>query len=159
MKRLLDNLLLKFPNRSIKIWKCEFERPMSKWPILKVTEMINRQCFHEFFFPRFFPKKAFWLRAYEPETEVDIFKNNKSFSVKTSYSVLYHVDFVENKNICSIWFFSEFGPIVIDYGKVQAKVSMKYDSWHKDALSKFGTMLGTDMSSFHSTVMIWKLKN
>ena len=52
-------------------------------------------------------------------------------------------------------FFSEFGPIVIDYGKVQAKVSMKYDSWHKDALSKFGTMLGTDMSSFHSTVMIF----
>ena len=59
----------------MKIWKFEFERPMSKWPILKVTEMINRQCFHEFFFPRFFPKKAFWLRAYEPETEVDNFKN------------------------------------------------------------------------------------
>ena len=53
------------------------------------------------------------------------------------------------------FYFSEFGPIVIDYGKVQAKVSMKYDSWHKDALSKFGTMLGTDMSSFHSTVMIF----
>ena len=45
----------------------------------------------------------------------------------------------------------EFGPIVIDFGKVQAKVSMKYDSWHKDALSKFGSMLGTDMSAFHST--------
>ena len=46
----------------------------------------------------------------------------------------------------------EFGPIIIDYGKVQSKVSLKYDSWHKDALSKFGSMLGTEMSGFHSNV-------
>ena len=46
----------------------------------------------------------------------------------------------------------EFGPVVIDYGKVQSKVSLKYDSWHKDALSKFGNMLGTEMASFHTSV-------
>ena len=46
----------------------------------------------------------------------------------------------------------EFGPVVIDYGKVQSKVSLKYDSWHKDALGKFGHMLGNEMSEFHSQV-------
>ena len=46
----------------------------------------------------------------------------------------------------------EFGPVVIDYGKVQSKVSLKYDSWHKDALSKFGNMLGTEMATFHTSV-------
>ena len=46
----------------------------------------------------------------------------------------------------------EFGPIVIDYAKVQSKVSMKYDSWHKDALSKFGNLLGNEMTTFHQTV-------
>ena len=46
----------------------------------------------------------------------------------------------------------EFGPIVIDYGKVQSKVSLKYDSWHKEALSKFGSMLGGEMASFHTNV-------
>ena len=46
----------------------------------------------------------------------------------------------------------EFGPIVIDYAKVQSKVSMKYDSWHKDALGKFGALLGNEMAGFHGTV-------
>ena len=46
----------------------------------------------------------------------------------------------------------EFGPVVIDYGKVQSKVSLKYDSWHKDALGKFGNMLGNEMSEFHIQV-------
>lgn len=45
-----------------------------------------------------------------------------------------------------------YGPIVIDYAKVQAKVTLKYDSWHKEALSKFGTLLGNEMQSFHSKV-------
>ena len=111
--------------------------------------MISR-----FFFPRFFPKLLFDCALTNRKRKSTILRTNKSFSVKTSYSVLYHDDFVENRNI-AFDFFSEFGPIVIDYGKVQAKVSMKYDSWHKDALSKFGTMLGTDMSSFHSTVMLF----
>ena len=46
----------------------------------------------------------------------------------------------------------EFGPLVVDYGKVQSKVSLKYDSWHKDALSKFGSMLGNEMTQFHSQI-------
>merc|ERR1719422_1263221 len=46
----------------------------------------------------------------------------------------------------------EFGPIVIDYAKVQSKVSLKYDSWHKDALGKFGSLLGTEMSDFHANI-------
>ena len=46
----------------------------------------------------------------------------------------------------------EFGPIVIDYAKVQSKVSLKYDSWHKDALGKFGSLLGNEMSTFHGAI-------
>lgn len=45
-----------------------------------------------------------------------------------------------------------FGPITIDYNKVQTKVQMKYDSWNKEILSKFGTMLSQDMHEFHSHV-------
>eukprot|EP00069_Balaena_mysticetus_P006005 bmy_18308T0 len=46
----------------------------------------------------------------------------------------------------------EFGPVVIDYGKVQSKVNLKYDSWHKEVLSKFGQMLGSNMTEFHSQI-------
>uniref|UniRef100_A0A1B0B0C4 Dynein heavy chain, cytoplasmic n=1 Tax=Glossina palpalis gambiensis TaxID=67801 RepID=A0A1B0B0C4_9MUSC len=45
-----------------------------------------------------------------------------------------------------------YGPIVIDYAKVQAKVTLKYDSWHKEALGKFGTLLGNEMTTFHAKV-------
>ena len=46
----------------------------------------------------------------------------------------------------------EFGPVVIDYAKVQSKVSLKYDSWHKNALGKFGSLLGTAMADFHGNI-------
>ncbi|XP_077870638.1 cytoplasmic dynein 1 heavy chain 1-like [Saccoglossus kowalevskii] len=46
----------------------------------------------------------------------------------------------------------EFGPIIVDYAKVQSKVNLKYDSWHKEILSKFGTNLGNEMTSFHSGI-------
>ena len=46
----------------------------------------------------------------------------------------------------------EFGPVVIDYAKVQSKVTLKYDAWHKDTLGKFGALLGTEMTQFHSQV-------
>lgn len=49
-----------------------------------------------------------------------------------------------------------FGPIVVDYTKVQSKVSLKYDSWHKDVLSKFGQLLGQEMTQFHAQVS-WRL--
>ena len=46
----------------------------------------------------------------------------------------------------------EFGPVVIDYVKVQSKVSLKYDSWNKDALGKFGSLLGTERTNFHGNI-------
>lgn len=36
--------------------------------------------------------------------------------------------------------------------QVQSKVSLKYDSWHKEVVSKFGSMLGTEMQDFHGQV-------
>ncbi|XP_076442165.1 cytoplasmic dynein 1 heavy chain 1-like isoform X5 [Babylonia areolata] len=47
---------------------------------------------------------------------------------------------------------TEIGPLVVQFGKVQSKVTLKYDSWHKEVLSKFGSMLGNEMSEFHSQV-------
>ncbi|VDP72907.1 unnamed protein product [Echinostoma caproni] len=46
----------------------------------------------------------------------------------------------------------EFGPIVIMFGKVQSKVSLKYDNWHKDILSKFGSHLGQEMQDLYSQI-------
>ena len=46
----------------------------------------------------------------------------------------------------------EFGPICIQFAKVQSKVSLKYDAWHKEVLAKFGQLLGSEMSSFHAQV-------
>ena len=45
-----------------------------------------------------------------------------------------------------------FGPVEIHYGKVQQKVTLKYDSWHREILSRFGTLLGDDMHDFHNTI-------
>ncbi|OXA50597.1 Dynein heavy chain, cytoplasmic [Folsomia candida] len=45
-----------------------------------------------------------------------------------------------------------FGPVTIEYGKVQSKVSLKYDSWHKDALAKFSALLSSHMIMFHTEV-------
>lgn len=36
----------------------------------------------------------------------------------------------------------EIFPVVIDYAKVQSKVSLKYDYWHREVLQKFGSTLG-----------------
>ncbi|XP_065208173.1 dynein heavy chain, cytoplasmic isoform X2 [Planococcus citri] len=46
----------------------------------------------------------------------------------------------------------EIGPFVVDYAKVQSKVSLKYDSWHKDILTKFGALLGNEMITFHGQI-------
>ncbi|XP_044735865.1 dynein heavy chain, cytoplasmic isoform X10 [Chrysoperla carnea] len=46
----------------------------------------------------------------------------------------------------------EFGPVIIDFAKVQSKVSLKYDSWHKETLGKFGSLLGNEMAGFHTQV-------
>lgn len=31
-------------------------------------------------------------------------------------------------------------------------MNLKYDSWHKEVLSKFGQMLGSNMTEFHSQI-------
>ncbi|RUS77140.1 hypothetical protein EGW08_015096 [Elysia chlorotica] len=46
----------------------------------------------------------------------------------------------------------EIGPLIVQFGKVQSKVSLKYDSWHKEVLSKFGSLLGNEMTEFHAQV-------
>jgi dynein heavy chain 1 len=46
----------------------------------------------------------------------------------------------------------EFGPVTINFGKVQSKVSLKYDAWHKEVLSRFGQLLGSEMSRFHANI-------
>ncbi|VDP11035.1 unnamed protein product [Soboliphyme baturini] len=46
----------------------------------------------------------------------------------------------------------QFGPIIIDYARVQSKVSLKYDSWHKDVLKRFGSLLGSEIQQLYSTV-------
>ena len=43
-------------------------------------------------------------------------------------------------------------PIIIEYAKVQSKVSLKYDSWHKDVLQKFGAQLGGEIQEFYQSV-------
>lgn len=46
----------------------------------------------------------------------------------------------------------DLGPFIIEYGKVQSKVALKYDSWHKEILNKFGVLLGNSMTVFHVQV-------
>ena len=41
------------------------------------------------------------------------------------------------------------GPVNIEFAKVQSKVSLKYDAWHKEMLASFGTMMGEHMTDFH----------
>ncbi|XP_075979872.1 dynein heavy chain, cytoplasmic isoform X3 [Anticarsia gemmatalis] len=43
----------------------------------------------------------------------------------------------------------EYGPVVIDFARVQSKVALKYDAWHKEVLGKFGALLGGEMVQFH----------
>ncbi|CAJ0586706.1 unnamed protein product, partial [Mesorhabditis spiculigera] len=47
-------------------------------------------------------------------------------------------------------------PVVIDYTKVQGKVSSKYDNWHKEVLQKFSAALGQEMQTFHGQVSKWR---
>ncbi|XP_047532350.1 dynein heavy chain, cytoplasmic isoform X1 [Vanessa atalanta] len=44
----------------------------------------------------------------------------------------------------------EYGPVVIDFARVQSKVALKYDAWHKDVLGKFGALLAGEMVQFHA---------
>lgn len=52
----------------------------------------------------------------------------------------------------------EIGPLIVDYAKVQSKVTLKYDSWHKEVLSKFGILLGNEMCSLHTNILKSRLE-
>eukprot|EP00931_Biecheleriopsis_adriatica_P034702 TRINITY_DN20021_c0_g5_i1.p1 TRINITY_DN20021_c0_g5~~TRINITY_DN20021_c0_g5_i1.p1 ORF type:complete len:4603 (-),score=1119.02 TRINITY_DN20021_c0_g5_i1:34-13842(-) len=41
-----------------------------------------------------------------------------------------------------------FGPIVVDFSKVQSKVKQKYDQWHRDLLHAFGEKVQETMTEF-----------
>lgn len=45
-----------------------------------------------------------------------------------------------------------FGPVVIEYGKVQSKVMLKFDNWHKEVLTSFGKLLNEQMIGFHREI-------
>ena len=45
-----------------------------------------------------------------------------------------------------------FGPVVIEYGKVQSKVMLKFDNWHKEVLNSFGKLLNEQMIGFHREI-------
>lgn len=46
----------------------------------------------------------------------------------------------------------EFGPLVIVFSRVQGKVSMKYDAWHKDVLARFASLLSGELGTFNAAV-------
>lgn len=45
-----------------------------------------------------------------------------------------------------------FGPIIIFYGSVKAKVNSKYDTIHREILNRFGSQLGTSMKDFKTLI-------
>ena len=45
-----------------------------------------------------------------------------------------------------------FGPIVVIYSMVQAKVNNKYEMWHKEIIVRFGKLLNNSMIDFHASV-------
>ena len=45
-----------------------------------------------------------------------------------------------------------FGPIIVEYGSVQAKVNNKYDQWVKNIMSRFGQMLGGAIGTLYSNL-------
>ncbi|CAJ0934537.1 unnamed protein product, partial [Mesorhabditis belari] len=47
-------------------------------------------------------------------------------------------------------------PVIIDYVKVQSKVTLKYDYWHKEVLQKFGNVLGQEMQTFFGNISKWR---
>ena len=52
-----------------------------------------------------------------------------------------------------------FGPVVIEYGKVQSKVMLKFDNWHKEVLNSFGKLLNEQMIGFHREIAKVYLNN
>jgi hypothetical protein len=48
--------------------------------------------------------------------------------------------------------YKSFGPLIIDFSKIQSKIGVKYDNWHQDLLRKFGQIIQTIANDFHINV-------
>ncbi|CEF66963.1 Dynein heavy chain, cytoplasmic [Strongyloides ratti] len=46
---------------------------------------------------------------------------------------------------------------IFDHTKVQPKVSMKYDFWHREVIRKFGSILGKEMQDFFDEIHKWRI--
>lgn len=51
-----------------------------------------------------------------------------------------------------------YGPILIDYRLVQAKINNKYDQWHQEILNHFGQTFGEKMKSFFRELQVGRNK-
>ncbi|KAL3873221.1 hypothetical protein ACJMK2_036362 [Sinanodonta woodiana] len=93
-----------------------------------------------------------WLR-YQALWDLtpDALYERMGFNVKTWMNTLEEIK-ASRKTFDTSETQKELGPIIVQFGKVQSKVSLKYDSWHKEVLSKFGTLLGNKMIEFHAQI-------
>ncbi|CAF3346282.1 unnamed protein product [Rotaria sp. Silwood1] len=48
--------------------------------------------------------------------------------------------------------YKSFGPLVIDFSKIQSKIGVKYDNWHQDLLRKFGQIIQTVANDFYTNI-------
>ena len=49
-------------------------------------------------------------------------------------------------------FLFKTGPVTVEFGKVQSKVSLKYDAWHKEMLASFASMMSDQVNTFHADI-------
>ncbi|CAF3748715.1 unnamed protein product [Rotaria sordida] len=48
--------------------------------------------------------------------------------------------------------YKSFGPLIIDFSKIQSKIGVKYDNWHHDLLRKFGQIIQTVANDFYTNI-------
>lgn len=48
--------------------------------------------------------------------------------------------------------YKSFGPLIIDFSKIQSKIGVKYDNWHQDLLRKFGQIIQNVANDFYSNI-------
>ena len=56
------------------------------------------------------------------------------------------------KNLDTQETYKAFGPLIIDFSKIQSKIGVKYDNWHQDLLRKFGQIIQTIANEFHTSI-------
>ena len=130
---------------------------------LMLSKLFNRWCrVNEF--ANF--KRKFLLLDWNHPMNFHCIDNQKIISYLTGiymfmynylwYTVLKLIIYVNYRKSRTTFDTSEtrrqFGPIVIDYAKVQSKVALKYDSLDKEILAKFGALLGNEMATFHTHI-------